>query len=81
MTFRLPAKLSRRIRRIAAKAGVKQSEILRRAAEAYVDISDSVLPGRPIDRARTLIGSVHTGIPDLAVRHSEYLKEILKRGR
>jgi len=54
---------------------------LREAAEAYVDVAGAVAGDAPAERVRGLIGSVRTGIQDLAEHHSEYVKRILRRGR
>ena len=34
---------------------------------------------RPADRVRGLLGSLDSGVPDLAERHREYILESLKR--
>jgi hypothetical protein len=36
---------------------------------------------KPADRVRHLIGSLESGVPDLAERHREYIVQALKRGR
>jgi len=36
---------------------------------------------KPAARVRGLIGSLDSGVPDLAERHREYLIKALKRGR
>lgn len=37
--------------------------------------------GRPADRVRRLIGSLESGVPDLARKHRAYVLESLKHGR
>lgn len=36
---------------------------------------------KPSERVRDLLGSLKSGIPDLAERHREYLLEAVKNGR
>jgi len=81
VTFRLNRDLVRRIDRLAREAGRRRSEVLREAAEAYVDLAEGGTGERPAERVRDLIGSLKTGVPDLAARHSEYLQRTLRRGR
>lgn len=77
VTFRLPRRLVSRLDQLARRRRTKRSEILREAAEAYVDFETSHTTPRPYGQVKNLIGSVRSGIPDLAERHSEYLKQIL----
>ena len=53
------------------------------ATQITVRLSDDL--GRTLktaaDRVRHLIGSLESGVPDLAARHREYLMTSLKRGR
>ena len=81
ITFRLPRALAARLDRLARASARKRSELLRDAAEAYVDVATSAGRNPASDRVRALFGSVRTGIPDLAERHSEYMKRVLARGR
>jgi metal-responsive CopG/Arc/MetJ family transcriptional regulator len=74
VTFRLSGDLSRRIDRLARRAGRRRSDVLREAAEAYVELAEGAGHDRPADRVRDLIGSLNSAVPDLAARHSEYLK-------
>lgn len=78
-TFRLPAGLAGRIDRYARSTGRKRSDVVRQATEAYLDALEGTSV-KPAERAGNLIGSIRSGVPDLAERHSEYLKRIL-RGR
>lgn len=78
ITFRLSRRLARRIDQLARRSGRKRSEVLRDAAAAYVEFADATEP--PAGRVRDLIGSVESGIPDLAERHSAYLKKLLAHG-
>lgn len=78
LTVRLPKDLSRMLSAAARRSQRKPSEIVRLALRNYLDPA----PGRPgwaYDRVADLIGSVDSGIPDLAERHSEYVLEAIKR--
>jgi hypothetical protein len=57
----------------------KRSDIVRLALSAYLGAPSP--NGRPIDRVRSLIGSLESGVPDLAEKHRAYVVEALRRGR
>jgi hypothetical protein len=81
ITVRVPEELVRRLDRIAARRGVRRSELVREAIRAYLDGPLEGRPSdRPFDRVRDLAGVVYGGPPDLGARHREYLKEILGGG-
>ena len=80
LTVRLPEDLSRLLSSAARRSRRKPSEIVRLALRQYLEpVPDR--PGWAYDRVADLIGSIDSGIPDLAERHSEYFLESLKRGR
>ncbi len=80
LTVRIPEDLHRALRQAARRSQRKASEIVRLALQAYLEpVPDR--PGWAYDRVRDLIGSLDSGISDLAERHSEYFLESLKRGR
>ena len=80
LTVRVPDDLHRALRQAARRSQRKASEIVRVALQSYLEpIPDR--PGWAYDRVRDLIGSLDSGISDLAERHSEYVLESLKRGR
>jgi hypothetical protein len=58
----------------------KSSEIVRMALQEFLG-ERSGGQGRAADRVRGLIGSLDSGIPDLATRHRAYLTKSLRRGR
>jgi hypothetical protein len=58
----------------------KPSELVRLAIREYLGPSVSK-KDRPADRVRGLIGSLESGVPDLAEKHRAYLIESLRRGR
>jgi len=80
VTVRIPRELNEALKQTAARMQRKPSEIIRMAVTEFLR-----LPGqrkeKPADKVRTLIGSLESGIPDLAVRHREYILKKLRRGR
>lgn len=80
LTVRLPADLGRALRHASRRLDRKSSEIVRMALRAFLQPEregDSL----PVDRVRHLIGSLDSGVPDLATRHREYILERLRHGR
>lgn len=80
ITVRLPASMGRTLRRTSRRLGRRPSEIVRMALDAFLRDAP------PADRKRAarvegLIGSLSSGIPDLAERHREYVLASLKHGR
>jgi Arc/MetJ-type ribon-helix-helix transcriptional regulator len=57
----------------------KPSEVVRRAVKEFLEITEEPARHRA-DRVKDLIGSLDSGIPDLAVRHREHVLEKLRRG-
>ena len=80
LTIRLPRELGDALRKRAARMQRKPSEVVRMAVMEYLQMSDEP-KGHPADRVRHLIGSLDTGIPDLAIHHREYILKKLRRGR
>lgn len=80
LTVRLPEDLSQALRAASHRMQRKHSEIVRLALREYLGVSpDSRVP--PADRVRSLIGSLESGVSDLAERHRSYIIESLRRGR
>ena len=80
ITVRLPASLGRTLRRTSRRLGRRPSDIVRMALDAFLQDT----PSQDSERARRvedLIGSLSSGIPDLAERHREYILASLKHGR
>ena len=80
LTVRLPAKLRRALDQASKKMRRKNGEIVRIALSQFL----GVMPGiteKPIERVRGLIGSLESGIPDLAEQQRAYIIESLKDGR
>ena len=80
LTIRLPRELSKALKERAARMQRKPSEIVRMAVTEFLQIPDQHRE-RPAERVRDLIGSLQTGVPDLALRHREYILKKLRRGR
>lgn len=78
LTVRLPQDLGRALRAASRRLQRKNSEVVRMALREFLG---APARARPADRVRSLIGSLESGIPDLAERHREYVLESLRRGR
>jgi metal-responsive CopG/Arc/MetJ family transcriptional regulator len=78
LTVRLPADLSDALARASRKSGRKVSEIVRAALGDYLNAQTKSGP-RPAERVRGLIGSLNSGIADLAEQHRAYIIESLTR--
>ncbi len=78
LTVRLPEDLSLALQSASKRMQRKSSEIVRLALREYLQ---APLEGRNADRIRGLLGSVDSGIPNLAEQHRAYVLESLKRGR
>jgi hypothetical protein len=80
ITVRLPADLSAALRRASHQLQRKNSDVVRMALQAFLHVGGRA--GRtPAARVRRLVGSLNSGVPDLAERHREYIIEALKHGR
>ncbi len=83
MTTQITVRLSEDLRvaldESARLRGRRPSEIVRMALAAYLGLGSG--PSRPADRVSDLIGSLESGVPDLASRHRHYVLESLRRGR
>ena len=80
ITVRLPASLGRTLRRTSSRLGRRPSDVVRMALEAF--LQGSPMPaGKPVERVEHLIGSLASGVPDLAERHREYVLASLKHAR
>ena len=80
LTVRLPEDLGRALEAAAVRMRRKRSEIVRLALDQFLGLSPAA-DDSPSDRVRGLVGSLETGIPDLAERHRAYLLESLKHDR
>ena len=80
LTVRLPDDLSRTLKTASRRMQRKPSEIVRLALQEFLGTTAG-RRGRPADRVRGLIGSLESGVPDLARKHRAYVLESLKHGR
>lgn len=80
LTIRLPADLSGALERASRQSGRKTSDIVRSALREYLNAPTESGP-RPAERVRGLIGSLDSGLPDLAEQHRKYIIESLTRGK
>ena len=78
LTVRLPQDLSRALRATARRLQRKNSEIVRMALREFLGTRQK---GRPADRVKDLIGSLESGVPDLAENHRAYVLASLHRAR
>ena len=78
LTVRLPDDLSESLEQAALRMRRKRSEVVRMALEQFLDLRPG---GAAARRVGGLLGSVETGVADLAERHREYVLESLQRGR
>jgi metal-responsive CopG/Arc/MetJ family transcriptional regulator len=80
MTVRLPEDLSRALKAASRRMQRKHSDIVRLALREYLGVGSGSRV-RPSDRVRSLIGSLESGVPELAEKHRAYIIESLRRGR
>ena len=80
LTIRIPRDLREALDKASRRTGLKSSELVRQALRNYLQApADRQQP--PAARVRHLVGSLESGIPDLAEHHREYVLESLSRGR
>lgn len=79
ITVRLPASLGQTLRRTSRRLGRRPSAVVRMALEAFLQAAPNA--ATPAERAERLLGSLASGVPDLAERHREYVLAALKHGR
>ena len=80
ITVRLPTQLGRTLRRTSRRLGRRPSDVVRMALEAFLQGAPQV-DGKPAERVAHLLGSLSSGVPDLAERHREYVLAALKHAR
>lgn len=80
ITVRLPDHLREALEEAARRTQRKASEVVRMALSEYLRIEPPA-GKRSVARVRRLVGSLASGVPDLAERHREYVLESLRRGR
>lgn len=80
LTVRLPSDLSGALEQASRQSGRNASDIVRAALRDYLGAPSASAP-RPAERVRGLIGSLDSGLPDLAEQHRKYIIESLTRGK
>ena len=80
ITVRLPTPWGRTLRRTSRRLGRRPSQVVGMALEAFFQGAPSADSERA-ERVEHLIGSLSSGIPDLAERHREYVLASLKHAR
>lgn len=79
LTVRLPDDLNEGLSLAARKLQRTPSELVRLALRQFLNLVAG--QERPASRVSDLLGSLDSGIPDLAQRHREYVLESLEDGR
>jgi metal-responsive CopG/Arc/MetJ family transcriptional regulator len=79
LSIRLPADLSRALERAIRMSGRNASEVVRVALRDYLSAPPASRIGAA-DRVGGLLGSLDSGLPDLAEQHRKYIIESLVRG-
>jgi Arc/MetJ-type ribon-helix-helix transcriptional regulator len=80
LSIRIPEELAEALEEASQRLNLKYSEVIRMALRDFLRKFPADYK-KPADRVCDLIGSLESGIPDLAERHREYLLESLRRGR
>lgn len=83
ITVRVPQELVIGLDQVARDLRLNRSQVVRLALESLVNqaLGDGDTEAQPIARVRDLLGAVESGIPDLGLRHREYLLAQLRRSR
>lgn len=76
VTIRLPADLSQALEAASARLRCRRSDVVRLALYQFLGLV-SEDDGMPSARVQHLIGSLETGIPELAENHRAYILEAL----
>ena len=77
LTVRLPDDLRRALTAASREMQRKNSDVVRLALRQFLALPP-VCSVRAADRVRHLVGSVASGVPDLARRHRAYIVKSLK---
>ncbi len=80
LTVRLPDELKEALEAASRKLNQKPSELVRMALQEFLRVTPA-RGTRPADRVRGLLGSLESGVPDLAERQREYILESLKHAQ
>jgi hypothetical protein len=80
LTIRLPRELSLAVKYAVRRAQRRLSEVVRMALRVFLDVSPA-REGELADRVGGLLGSLDSGIPDLAQKQRAYVLQSLKNTR
>ena len=80
LTVRLPTELAAALEAARRRSGRRASEIVRAALRDYLQVKPDA-GTRAAERVRGLIGSLDSGVADLAENLRGYILESLKRAR
>ena len=80
LTVRLPPELATALERTRRKSGRRTSEIVRAALREYLRLGSGG-DAPPAERVRALIGSLESGVPQMAEEHRRFVLESLQRAR
>ncbi len=81
VVVRMPDRLVREVDAAARRLARRRSDVIRLAVEQWLPARANDGGRTARERARRLIGSLDSGIPDLARRHRDYLIESLRLAR
>jgi len=73
LTVRLSEDLDKGVATLAKKLHLKRSDIVRIALERFIEGVVRGEENSPYERVHRLVGSLHSGIPDLGEAHREHL--------
>jgi len=76
LTVRFSEDLDAALEAASRRLHRKRSEVVRMALQSYLGLEES---GRSAERVRSLLGSLESGVPDLAENHRRYVLESLRR--
>jgi predicted transcriptional regulator len=80
ITVRLSKELNKALRERAAQMQRKPSEVVRMAVSEFLQLS-APESEKASDRVKGLLGSLNSGVPDLATRHRKHALNKLRRVR
>lgn len=77
LTVRLPDDISRALDAAASRLQRRRADIVRIALRRFLNLENGE---RPSARVAPLLGSLESGVPDLAEQHRRHILESLGRG-
>jgi predicted HicB family RNase H-like nuclease len=80
LTVRIPRELNHALLEAAHLLERKPSEIVRMALREFLESQHQPVE-RPAKRVSHLVGSLRSGVPDLAAKHREHIIKSLRHGR